>query len=501
MTFLGPQIGTDPAGYSQPVTRLTPEGFLEEHANRRALTLDDRSLAPVAAFDGRGAHALEVAVATAPGRPRAEDIRRAWKARQAGAPSPLMLVVAYEVESSWKASICGPVGDEPPVESSLDLGLVERIAQAALNQPSRHQAIRFLGGILSEVEAELPGIRNHGMLATHELREGVPQRGDWDDACDQARPLLHSHGRELVEKLGFNIEHHSTATTILSVGAAHRAVAVFLDENEEFEAPATRFGDTSPVTHALAYADQAELPWVVVTRGPQIRLYAARPDVGVGRKGRADTYVEANLALIPDDRAGYVTLLFSADALKTDGTLTEILEASRDHATALGVRLRDRVYEDAVPSLALALASRHTGALDEAALDAIYEQAQTRCALILRIQSSRYVQPLLSPLNSGLSRHLRPSRCQRSRRTTCTWSAGSRSSRPNLRPREATQTCPFAFGQLAFSPNSRVMSLRFHARSRARISSSKLPICSTEARYGLLPRRRNSMLPPCPVAR
>ena len=296
-------------------------------------------------------------------------MRRAWKARQGGAASPLLLVVAYEIDGSWKASICGPVGDEPPVETNLDLGLVERIAKAALDQPSRHQAIRFLGGILAEVESELPGIRNHGMLATHELREGVPQRADWNDACSRALPLLNSHGRDLVEKLGFHVEHHSTATTVLSVGAARRAVAVFLDENEEFEAPAARFGDTSPVTHALAYADRAELPWVVVTRGPQIRLYSAKPDVGVGRKGRADTYVEANLALVPDDRAGYVTLLFSADALKTDGTLTEILDASRDHATALGVRLRDRVYEDAVPSLALALASRHAGALDEAALD------------------------------------------------------------------------------------------------------------------------------------
>lgn len=359
------------------MSELTPAAFLDEQPNRRGLSLDAASLTPVAAFDGRGAHALEVAIATSVGQPRTDAIRRAWKARQGGAASPLLLVVAYEVDGSWKAAICGPAGDEPPVETNLDLGLVERIAKAALDQPSRHQAIRFLGGILAEVESELPGIRNHGMLAAQELREGVPQRRDWGEACSRARPMLNFHGRALVEKLGFHVEHQSTATTVLSIGAARRAVAVFLDENEEFEAPAARFGDTSPVTHALAYADRAELPWVVVTRGPEIRLYSARPDVGVGRKGRADTYVEANLALVPDDLAGYVTLLFSADALKTDGTLTAILDASRDHASALGVRLRDRVYEDAVPSLALALASRYGGALDEAALDTIYEQALT----------------------------------------------------------------------------------------------------------------------------
>jgi Eco57I restriction-modification methylase len=361
---------------------MTPDDFLAERESRFIWPVPDGApsrlgLTPVAAFAGRGSHALEVALATTGSRPRADDIRRAWKSRHGGAPSPLLLVVAYEANGAWKSSICGPTGDEPPVEVDLDLGLVERIAAAALNQPSRHQAIRFLSGILAEVESELPGIRNHGMLATQELRDGVPQRADWPQACERAQPLLGSNGRELVEKLGFNIEHHSTATTILSIGDARRAVAVFLDETEEFEAPSARFGDTSPVTHALAYADRAELPWVVVTRGTQIRLYAAKPDVGVGRKGRADTYVEANLALVPDDRAGYVTLLFSADALKTDGTLTEIIDTSRDYAAALGARLRDRVYEEAVPTLALALAKRHAGELDEAALEAIYEQALT----------------------------------------------------------------------------------------------------------------------------
>jgi len=355
---------------------VTPESFLADRKQRN-IALDGSRFSAVGAFDGRGTHALEIALATAGGRPRADDLRRAWRARHGAAPNPLLLIAAYQDSGAWKASICGPVGDEPPVETDLDLGLVERIAAAALDQPSRHQAIRFLGGIFAEVESELPGIRNHGMLATHELRDGVPLRADWPAECERARPFLSSHGRELVEKLGFTIDQHSTATTVLSIGDARRAIAVFLEETEEFEAPAARFDSTSPVTHALAYADRAELPWVVVTRGTQIRLYSSRPDVGVGRKGRADTYVEANLALVPDDKAGYVTLLFSSDALKTDGTLTEILETSRDYAAGLGTRLRDRVYEEAVPTLALALAKRHVGDLDEAALDAIYEEALT----------------------------------------------------------------------------------------------------------------------------
>lgn len=62
-----------------------------------------------------------------------------------------------------------------------------------------------------------------------------------------------------------------------------RAVAVFLDEGETFEDPGSGFG-TSPVSHALALADREGVPWVVLTRGRQIRLYAARPDTGVGAR-------------------------------------------------------------------------------------------------------------------------------------------------------------------------------------------------------------------------
>ncbi len=85
---------------------------------------------------------------------------------------------------------------------------------------------------------------------------------------------------------------------------------------------------------------------------------AARPDTGVGRKGRADTYVELNLALVPDDRAGYLPLLFGSDALDDGGTLDQILETSARFATDLAVRLRERVYYDCVPSLAEAIAAR-----------------------------------------------------------------------------------------------------------------------------------------------
>ena len=94
-------------------------------------------------------------------------------------------------------------------------------------------------------------------------------------------------GRRLIEGLGFSVTDLSTNSSVLTVGnGVKRAVAIFLDEGETFDDAAERFQGTSPVSQALAQADRENLPWVVLTRGRQIRLYAARPDTGVGRKGR-----------------------------------------------------------------------------------------------------------------------------------------------------------------------------------------------------------------------
>ena len=84
-----------------------------------------------------------------------------------------------------------------------------------------------------------------------------------------------------LEGLGFTVDNLSITSSVLTVtGGNKRAVAVFLDEGETFEEPATRFDGASPVSNALALADKESLPWVVLTRGRQIRLYAARADTG-----------------------------------------------------------------------------------------------------------------------------------------------------------------------------------------------------------------------------
>ncbi len=360
------------------------DDFLAELDSRTWRTPEGapRSIVPAALFLGTGDHALEVALATAGGRPKSDDIRKLWHARQGKRPSPVLLVIGYAEHGETRVSVCGPVGEQPPVIHGLEPSQVERLAGAALSEPSRHAAIRFLVAMLPEVGADLPGLRNSGLLATQELRNGVPLRHDWQAACQRSRTLLPLRGRQLVEKLGFGIEQLSVTSSVLTIGTGgKRAVAVFLDEGETFDEPADRFAAT-PVSHALALADREGVPWVVLTRARQIRLYAARADTGVGRKGRAETFVEIDLALLPEDRAGYVDLLFSAGALRESGTLDDILRQSADFAAELAIRLRERVYFEAVPGLATAIADRlhRDGELTEDDLAQAYEQRSSSCS-------------------------------------------------------------------------------------------------------------------------
>ena len=166
------------------------------------------------------------------------------------------------------------------------------------------------------------------------------------------------NGLPLIHALGYRTAPQGSAALLLTHNGHSRAVAVLLDETEVFDRPSARFGAVSPIAQGLTVAAREELPWLVVLRGTQIRLYPAKADVGVGRKGQAETYTELDLALLSEDEAAYLTLLFAPSALDPGGTAGQILAASENFAVGLGERLRERIYEDVVPGLALAIAAR-----------------------------------------------------------------------------------------------------------------------------------------------
>jgi hypothetical protein len=326
--------------------------FLSDHDLRPLELGDGRAFKPVGLALGKGAQAVEVAVLAADRRPSVSDLRALWKARLKGRATPLLLVALYD----GRAAICGPAGEQPPAFADLDPELAERICRAALEEPDRHAALRRLHSVIPNVEAPLAGLRNEGLFATHELEHDVRRRPDWSDANSRATPLLKERGEALLRALGFTVEPLTAGPgSILRAAGTRTALAIFLDRNESPETPSRRFSDHSPITWALNVADQERLRYVIVCNGAQVRLYLTELGRGVGQRARTETFVEIDLDFLKSAEAGYLWLLFSASALGAGGSVEEILEQSRRFAAELGERLRERVYQDAIPRLAKAL--------------------------------------------------------------------------------------------------------------------------------------------------
>jgi len=193
------------------------------------------------------------------------------------------------------------------------------------------------------------------LFATHDLGYGVPTRRDWISAQQKAQGLLSKRGRDLLAGLGYEVEEMPGQASVLRVGKTKVAVAIFLDRQEACDVASDHFGGVSPVSYALAKADAENLSYVFVNHGSALRIYPAATGIGTGRRGRTETFIEVHLDLLPSDKAGYLWLLFSGKALSKGGTFEEILNRSADYAADLGQRLRERIYNEVVPNLAMAI--------------------------------------------------------------------------------------------------------------------------------------------------
>lgn len=152
---------------------------------------------------GNGDSALEVVVAWSEhGKPKTEDVPRLWKLRQGDRSAPMLLVVLYVEDTAARALVCGTLGD-PSAVPDLEIGRLERMCEAALQEPDRHAAQRTLERLLAGVKDQLsPGLNNGGLCALHELRTGVPRRLDWPAACATGKALLKLTGQPLLHRVG-----------------------------------------------------------------------------------------------------------------------------------------------------------------------------------------------------------------------------------------------------------------------------------------------------------
>lgn len=303
--------------------------------------------------DPHGLGGIQVAVATSDSRPSVKELRELFAARKGKTQVQLVVVVVHD----GRAHLFGPDPQAQPIEMPVEQA--QRQLQSVLAEPDVLAATeRYAGFRKASDSTGVTGFINSGLFASHHLRRNVPERPDWEALGSAAAPLLSKRGKQLVQALGFGTQPGPNGTMLLSIGGHQpRAVAVLLDDSEQFDAKTQRF-QLSPVAFGLAVASRQEVPWLVVLRKDQIRLYPGRDGVGVGSKGQAETFFEVDLSTVDAEYAALLPLIFSADALAADGTADELLRDSSRYATELGARLRERIYDEIVPPVAVEVAQR-----------------------------------------------------------------------------------------------------------------------------------------------
>ncbi len=302
--------------------------------------------------DGLGS--CEIATVTSGQAPTRETLRDLHKKRKAGRNVTCLVIAA---QSGDRTFIFGP--DDQTQLVSLPTEQARRVLQAALDEPtSRDAYTRFVTNWRALESTGIAGFTNNGLFASYHIRVNVVKRPDWKEQCSQSDSVRDKRHLELIKALGFTAETTVGNALVLSAtGQSPRAVAVLLDDTEHFDSKSAKY-QLSPVAWGLNVAAKQNVPWLVVLRKDQIRLYPGKDGVGVGNKGQVETYFEMNLTEIDNDHVGLLNLIFSADALADGGTADQLLAESQRYAVALGERLRERIYEHVVPNLAIAIADQ-----------------------------------------------------------------------------------------------------------------------------------------------
>lgn len=306
------------------------------------------------------ANELEVVVAKAGDQAnlRKDALASIWNKRRGQRAAPVLLVVLH---LDGQCTLVGHSSMEPVVHREVaDHRQTETLCAAALQEPDSPSASRYLDEALPTMEAELPGINNQGLFALHELKNGVPLRADWGQAGQKAGNTHGKRGKELLKSLGFGVHRLDNMTEVLTGGEKkdedRMALAVLLQRGESPDLSSQRFNNISPLSYALKRADDEGLDWVMTVQGNNLRLYSTGAS-GVGRRGRTQTYVGCQTGMLKQEHQPYLWLFYSADALRRDGSLHEILQSSERFAGELAKRLRERIYVSVVPLLAEGIAA------------------------------------------------------------------------------------------------------------------------------------------------
>ena len=349
-------------------------GFLEKYElNNIPLTLEVRELKPVNLFLGEGSQPLEIAVLSSYKKPTSAKAQEAFRKRRARRAAAVLIVITHPEG----VTLCGTSGEQPPVYFLSDQDQVERLCALSLKKSNKNESIKFLSEAIPSLETNLPGIINEGFLSNHELEKGVKERKDWGKASQKSNTIICRDDINLLYELGFESKRLDNLSEILFSEKEEIAIKIALEEGEIPQIANNRFNNISPISYSIIKAEKLKIPWIFMCYRNGIRIYSTK-NLGVAKRSRVETFIECQPDLLSHLNSGLLWILFSAEALKNNGTIYEVLSNSKRFSVNIAESLRERIYETIIPRLALGISKARNlinPSKDEIALT--YEMALT----------------------------------------------------------------------------------------------------------------------------
>ena len=325
--------------------------FLEKYElNRIPLNLQIGDLKPNSLFLGEGSQPLEVAVFSSFKKPTTAKAQEAFKKRRFRRAAAVLIVITHPEG----VTLCGTSGEQPPVYDLKDKNQVERLCAISLEKKNKSESIKFLSDSIPSLSSNLPGILNEGFLSNNELEKGVRNRKDWEKASNRSNEIIGGNKVNLLFKLGFESRRLDNLSDILFSKEEEIAIKISLEEGELPQIANSRFNNISPISYSLIKAEKLNIPWIFMFYRNGIRIYSTK-NYGVARRSRFETFIECQPDLLSNLNSGLLWILFSAEALKQNGTIYEVLSNSKRFAVNIAESLRERIYESIIPRLALGI--------------------------------------------------------------------------------------------------------------------------------------------------
>lgn len=272
------------------------------------------------------------------------DLRRAWRGRAKGGPTPLLLL-ADDPETTGCLRALGPVKEDGPlrtVSPEALLGVLRRLPEL-----SNLQAVRELAEQLEHLDRSgVAGLTVKGLGTEYLYRTRLRGTAEWPRLGELSAEVT-GEWRSLLTGLSYELETLRPYGYVARHGGAPVAVVHPVADASAFSRLDAQGRPPEGVLLGECRAQGA--PYGLLAAGSRFRLFEARPEAG----SAVARYIELDAATLADEDRPLLGLL--APAYLAEGGFEALMRQSRAFGVELRKRLDTAIRQDVLPPLGLEL--------------------------------------------------------------------------------------------------------------------------------------------------